>query len=328
MLKITGTFIDEISHDIPSANWGPDEWQRDFDAMKIAGIDTVILIRAGYRNKTTFKSKTIDKYIGDVLPVPFDLVELFLDQAQRCGMNFFFGTYDSGSYWLEGNYTKEVEINKIFCEEVIAKYGHKKAFKGWYVSHEIDTYNEAVMNVYRQLATHLKSLKNLPILISPFIHGVKQFADNPVTVEQHVKSWDKVFSEIKGLIDIVAFQDGQVSFSELAEYIVEHRKLAQKHGVACWSNVETFSRDMPIKFPPIGWPELLHKMTIASERGVEKLITFEFSHFMSPNSIYPAAHNLFQRYLDWHKQSQTTTKKITGIAARYPNAAIKPATQV
>ena len=323
MLKITGTFIDEISHDIPSANWGPEDWQRDFDAMKMAGIDTVILIRAGYRNKVTFQSKTIEKYIGGVLPVPFDLVELFLDQAQRCGMNFFFGTYDSGSFWHEGNYKKEVDINKIFCEEVVAKYGHKKAFKGWYVSHEIDTYNESVMLVYQQLAMHLKSLKNLPILISPYIHGVKQFADNPVTLERHVNAWDKVFSEVKGLIDIVAFQDGQVNFNDLAEYIVAHRKLAQKHGVICWSNVETFSRDMPIKFPPIGWPELLHKMTIASDRGIEKLITFEFSHFMSPNSIYPSARNLFQRYMDWHKQRQTKNK-IAGIPADFSNVAIKP----
>ena len=32
-MKITVTFLDEITQDIPSANWGPDEWSRDFDAM-------------------------------------------------------------------------------------------------------------------------------------------------------------------------------------------------------------------------------------------------------------------------------------------------------
>ena len=31
-MKITGTFLDEITHDIPSANWGPEEWAADFDA--------------------------------------------------------------------------------------------------------------------------------------------------------------------------------------------------------------------------------------------------------------------------------------------------------
>ena len=299
-MRITGTFLDEITHDIPASNWGHDEWACDFDAMKRIGIDTVILIRAGYRNKVTFKSKTIEKCTGgSILPVPFDLVELFLDQAERCGMGLFFGTYDSGLYWHEGNYQKEIDINKAFSEEVISKYGHKKAFKGWYISHEIDSCNESVIKVYQQLAGHLKQLKNVPILISPYVHGIKQYADDPVTLDQHTKAWNRVFSTITGMIDIVAFQDGQVDYHELADYIAANRELAKKYGIACWSNVESFSRDMPIKFPPIGWPEMLHKMMIASERGVEKLITFEFSHFMSPNSIYPAAHNLYNRYVEW-----------------------------
>ena len=29
-LRITGTFLDEISHDIPHQNWGEKEWDQDF----------------------------------------------------------------------------------------------------------------------------------------------------------------------------------------------------------------------------------------------------------------------------------------------------------
>ena len=39
-LKITGTFLDEISHDIPHQNWGEKEWDLDFQHMKRIGIDT------------------------------------------------------------------------------------------------------------------------------------------------------------------------------------------------------------------------------------------------------------------------------------------------
>lgn len=53
-LKITGTFLDEISHDIPHQNWGVREWERDFQYMKGMGIDTVILIRSGYRKFITY----------------------------------------------------------------------------------------------------------------------------------------------------------------------------------------------------------------------------------------------------------------------------------
>ena len=44
-LKITGTFLDEISHDIPHQNWGEREWDEDFRLMKAIGIDTVVMIR-------------------------------------------------------------------------------------------------------------------------------------------------------------------------------------------------------------------------------------------------------------------------------------------
>src|SRR5665648_1274935 len=36
-LKITGTFLDEISHDIPHQNWGEKEWDKDFAHMKAIG---------------------------------------------------------------------------------------------------------------------------------------------------------------------------------------------------------------------------------------------------------------------------------------------------
>lgn len=36
-LKISGTFLDEISHDIPHQNWGEKEWDRDFAYMKAIG---------------------------------------------------------------------------------------------------------------------------------------------------------------------------------------------------------------------------------------------------------------------------------------------------
>ena len=36
MLPITGTFLDEITHDIPSQNWGPEERRREY-ALKQTG---------------------------------------------------------------------------------------------------------------------------------------------------------------------------------------------------------------------------------------------------------------------------------------------------
>ena len=55
---------------------------------------------------------------------------------------------------------------------------------------------------------------------------------------------------------------------------------------------------MPIKFLPIKWEKLLLKLNAAAQVGVEKAITFEFSHFMSPQSAYLQARHLYDRYCE------------------------------
>lgn len=297
MLKITGTFLDEITHDIPSANWGPDEWAADFDAMQAIGIDTVILIRAGYRDRMTFASDVLMSAFN-MRPAYIDLVDLFLQQAERCDMTFYFGLYDSGRYWKEGHPEREIELNLRFTEEVAERYAHRTAFGGWYLSHEIDTHDEGTMHLYEQLARHVKALKDVPILMSPYVRGRKQF-ENPITPEEHEQQWDRIFARLKNMVDIVAFQDGQVEFQELPVFMDINTRLARKHGLRTWSNVESFERGMPIDFLPIAWPNLRYKIEIAAAASVEKVITFEFSHFMSPNSMYPSAHNLYKRYRAW-----------------------------
>ncbi len=298
MAILKGTFLDEITHDIPSQNWTKKDWAKDFDAMHAVGIDTVILIRAGYKQHTVFESEVLKKEMN-TFPVYDDLMDLFLEQAERCGMNFYFGLYDSGKYWVNGDYQKEIEVNKAYCDEVVQKYGDRKAFKGWYVSHEIGRYEKGVLDVYEELSIHLKKLKDQPILISPYVHGVKQFSDEAISFDDHTNEWRKIFDHISGLIDIVAFQDGQVGYDELQNYLMAHKQLADEFNLECWSNVESFDRDMPIKFLPLPFKNLRYKMELAEKAGVENLITFEFSHFMSPNSVYPAAHGLYDQYKNW-----------------------------
>ncbi|MEM9382071.1 MAG: DUF4434 domain-containing protein [Planctomycetota bacterium] len=297
---ITGTFLDEISHDIPSANWGPVEWARDFEAMARTGIDTVILIRAGYRDRCAFHSDVLRDRLGYLI-VQDDLVGLFLDLAARHGMTFWFGTYDSGEHWLRGEHEEEVEVNRAFTAEFASRYGDHPALGGWYLSHEIDAFDETVMRVFEGLAGHLKELRDLPILISPFPRGAKQF-DRPFTLDEHASHWERIFRRIQGLVDVVAFQDGQVEFAELPDYLRTNADLARDHGIASWSNVESFDRDVHIRFPPITWPKLRHKLEAARAAGVDKLITFEFSHFMSPHSMFPSAAGLHRMYMEWREE--------------------------
>ncbi|RPJ40311.1 MAG: DUF4434 domain-containing protein [Chloroflexi bacterium] len=232
-------------------------------------------------------------------PCYLDLVDLFLSEAERTGMNFYFGIYDSGRFWHQGQPEREVELNLRFTDEVARKYAHRKAFGGWYMTHEIHENDEAVTRLIERLARHVKGLKDVPVLMSPYVRGRMQFGDNPITPQEHEQQWDEIFSILSGFVDTVAFQDGQVDFLELPTFMDINNRLARKHGLHAWSNVESFERGMPLNFLPIDYRNLLYKVEVAEKAGVEKLITFEFPHFMSPNSMWPSARNLFQRYQDY-----------------------------
>lgn len=295
LLRISGTFLDEITHDIPSQNWSVAEWRKEFALYKSIGIDTVIIIRAGYKNKCIFPSKVIP----NLLPVYEDLAQIFLDLALEFGLSLYFGLYDSGTYWVRRSWWKEVELNKLFIQEVVERYGNHPALKGWYMCHETGVNDSQIVHIFNHLGRFCKSAKDLPVLISPYPQGSKQFVDGAAfTLEESMDHWDRIFSDTKGAFDICAFQDGQIQYAELPAFLSGVSHLAKKHGLTQWSNLEVFDRDMPIKFPPADWRYIRFKMEAASAVA-DKIITFEFPHFMSPHSSYPSAHHLYQRYREF-----------------------------
>ena len=298
-MKITGTFLDEISYDIPHQNWGKKEWDADFQLMRSVGIDTVILIRCGLARQIAYPSKYLMDTFGCMEPAE-DLVELFLNLADKYGMDFYFGTYDSMRCW-DGtdDFDYETRINLPVVDEVWSKYGHHKSFKGWYLSVEISRRRQGAAEAYAELGRYCKKVSGgLPVMISPFLDPVEPGDDHENAVQQHRMEWDNILRTISGAVDIVAFQDGTVPPYELEDFLKIGAELMQRYNIHCWTNCESFDRDMPIHFLPIKWEKMWHKLKAADNAGIEKAITFEFSHFMSSNSIYRAAGNLLQRYCE------------------------------
>ncbi len=312
MVRIKATFLDEISHDIPHQNWSETEWDADFAYMNAIGIEMVVLIRCGYKRFLSYPSTVLLKEENCFIPTT-DLVEMFLKLSEKYGMKFYFGLYDSGRYWTDsnfwtnGNYEKEVAVNKLVIDEVWKKYGHYSSFAGWYLSQECSRNNGKVIEMFSSLGKYCKQVSGgLNILISPFIDGKKnisQYAistqkNEGVSISNHETEWDLIFQGIKDAVDIVAFQDGHVEYDELIDFLKINKSLCDKYGLQCWTNTETFDRDMPIKFLPIKWEKLKLKLELAAKVGIENAITFEFSHFMSPQSMYLSARHLYNRYFE------------------------------
>ena len=304
-LPITGTFLDEISHDIPHQNWGEREWDADFKYMEAIGIDTVIVIRSGYRKFITYPSAYLLKK-GCYKP-SVDLIDLFLRLADKYNMKFYFGLYDSGHYWDTGDMSHEIRDNRYVIDEVWKSYGHHKSFKGWYISTEISRKTKGAIETFHTIGKQCKDISNnLPVFISPWIDGKKAVMptegltkEQAVSVEEHEREWNEIFDGIHDVVDACAFQDGHIDYDELDMFFSVNKKLADRYGMQCWTNAETFDRDMPIRFLPIKFDKLRLKLEAAKRCHYDKAITFECSHFMSPQSAYLQAGHLYDRYKEY-----------------------------
>ncbi len=314
-MKISGTFLDEISHDIPHQNWGAREWEADFQHMQAIGIDTVVLIRGGYRKFITWPSDYLIGQLGCYQP-SMDLVDLFLRLAERYGMRFYFGLYDSGRYWDTGDMKQETDTNRYVIDEIWARYGHYPAFGGWYLSMEISRKTKGAIESFYTLGKQCKTLSSgLPTFISPWIDGKKAVSASSgqltkaaaVSLLEHETEWLEIFDGIHSVVDAVAFQDGHIDYDELGDFFRVNKTMADRYGMQCWTNTESFDRDMPIKFLPIKFDKLRLKLEAAQAAGYDKAITFEFSHFMSPQSAYPQAGHLYNRYREWLAETGQAT---------------------
>jgi len=290
---ITGTFIDEITYDIPSSNWSFEQWRKDLDYMQEIGIDTLVFIRGGFGGRTIFPSKTFGTLHTD------DLADFILKEASDRKMDVFFGLYTSNLTWNDGDAGSEIFKNKFFIDEVWERYGHYPSFKGWYIPQEVDCDRLNICDVMKGLSGLCKDkAPDKQVLISPFFKNKIEYPDGRSPRENY-EEWDRIFDRVAENIDICAFQDGTAPLSLMDDYFGLMKKLCDKYNIKQWVNAETFERDVRCMYYPIPFSVLKERLEHHVKYS-EKIITFEFSHFLSPQSIYPSARNLNNLYKNYY----------------------------
>jgi hypothetical protein len=291
-LKITGTFLDEITYDVPYQNWGEKEWDRDFACMKAIGIDTVILMRAGYRRFLTYPSRFLMRRHGCYFP-SVDRLDMFLRLSDKYRMRLYAGLYDSGNYWDAGRLLWEIEDQKLVIDEVWKQYGHYKSFGGWYIGGEICRKTRDAIEAFRAIGQHCKAISGgLPVFISLRMDG-------KTTERTSSGQLAEILDGVQGAVDICAFQDGALNYDEPDAFYEVNKKLAHRYGLQCWTHTESFDRTTPAPFRPLSFDKLRLKLEAAARTGCDKAITFEFSHFMSPQSNFQQAGDLYNRYKEY-----------------------------
>ena len=287
---ITGTFIDEITYDIPSSNWSEEEWKQELDHMQDVGIDTVIFIRGGFGNKTIYPSKAFNTLHRA------DFARLIFEETSKRGMKVIMGMYISSLDWNHGDAAGEIRKNRLFVDEVYERYGDYPSFEGWYIPQETCTEELNICEVFNGLSSICKDkTPDKAVMISPFFRSRIICEDDYLTPEQNYEEWGRIFEKCGQGIDICAFQDGTAPIEQMEDYYGGIKRLCDQYNVRHWVNTETFERDVRCQYYPIPFEDLKYKLE-KHKAYADKVITFEFSHFLSPQSIYPSARNLNRLY--------------------------------
>ncbi len=293
---IKATYIDELTYDMPAINWSNEQWVKEFDFMQEVGIDTIVLTKGWFDSRCLYPSKIFPSLKKD----GEDFLGLILSEAQKRNIAVFIGGYMSSTSWNSLGVEEELEKNERFADEVIDRYGHFGSFKGWHIPHEVCSSGNI-----SQLLTGLCSIyksktpDKLIMYSAKFRSTLTSYSD--YTPERTVREWNIILDESAKYIDILTFQDGTVNVNKYQEYIKSAKIICDKHNIKLWANVEMFERDVRKMYFPINFDLLRKKIEIANDY-VENYITYEFSRFLSPQSIFESAKKLNCLYKKYYGQ--------------------------
>lgn len=304
-------------------DWDDGKWTAEFEVMKEAGMNYLILAPVAFYEtdektgkgitKTIYPTALADGYEvmkdgrGEKYP---DVIDACLRNAQKMDIKVFLGLNSSEEWWSnrrnaawinsrmkEGNRIAD-ELWKLYYEK------YKGTFYGWYWCWEadnfyfkrLDPFNSAkiLTNAIKIHLSHFdKKGMRLPFMLSPFMN---RWLGTP---RGFAKLWEYVFAN-SGMKegDIFCPQDsvgtGALKVEDLEAWFSELRRAVNsKPGLKLWADVETFDKREWTSAPI----DRFIKQMQAVNPYVDNIVTFAYSHYYSPNTVDPGFHKSYTDYI-------------------------------
>jgi len=295
-VRLEGTFI---QYQKPMMDLSAKQWRKELDAMRFARLHWLILQRLGVGERRFFKDD----------PEATDPTGVILDYADRHGMAVFVGLLDDPDWWDEaanpGFLDGLAKRNAAFAAVLWKRYGKYASFAGWYIPQEIACRGlpegdaARVAAYVRTVSAACKRLSGgKPVAIAPFW--------SPEAGPHVVRSDLKRLLTGSG-IDIVMLQDGVGArgwddVERVSDFFRAARSACLESGVRLWSDLECFQlvpadpeKGRKEGFVP-ATAERIARQLAAEAAFVERFVTFDFYHYMSPHRG-PAQQKLNVGYL-------------------------------
>lgn len=289
-------------------NWTDARWQQEFDALKEAGMQYVIL---GSTLNTDSAGQMYSIFPSSIPGVinqyGNDIVENCLRNAKKAGMKVFLGLNFDEKWWSASFtsdwLTRQMQLGNQLAEELIDRYKSRygACMYGWYWVWEVDNIHATTPQLQSLLAkvlnVNLDYLNNatpdMPVMLCPF------FNHRLGTSQQAATLWTNVFREAhfkKG--DIFAPQDcigaGGLDLSVLDEWFAALKTAVDtKPGLQFWVDTETFDQ----RFWTSATLDRFVKQMEIVKPYVSNYVTFAYSHYYSPWKDNPRFHKDYLHYV-------------------------------
>lgn len=314
VLPITGTFLNLPYQDVRNKYTNPLSmdytdpafWEAKVSEMHKMGMEYLVLMAVANEGQSYYPSRLMPWVYNPALKSPVDAI---MDKASEYGMKVFMSTgwaKDQDDN-LRDPLIKGRQIEMM--NELAALYGSHPAMYGWYLPVEdcfgpvLTDYAVEAVNALTDRARALTP--EAKVLISPYGIFNSDF-DNPC--------YEKQIMRLK--VDIIAYQDEigcvreKYPLPRLRDNWKKLRQIHDKTNIEMWANCESFAwekatNDRTSALVPASFSRLLSQMAVATEGGVDKIISFMmYGIYEDPSSSYQIGQphwssKAYEDYMAW-----------------------------
>ena len=324
--EFNGTFIQSWM----SSSWDDDRWQEEFELMKEAGIEYLIIQDVASKSADGSWSLYYDSdldVLSNAQESSTDVIETALKNSFGYNIKIFVGLGLFDNWWTSAGFGNEYSDFCGVCAKMIKEIHQKYTaispdnFYGWYFTPEINngplmklSSSKLAKGINEIIAAINETDKSRPLLLSPFF---TQFGAVP-SLEGAKLTWASFIKKVDFRShDILCPQDAVGAGWTLEENLInvwrmysQAVKLSGKD-IRLWANCENFT-----SYNPDNWQSGLMtpypsentqsvtatldrftwQMDIAS-RYAENIICFSYNHYYSPAYVDPMFHDTYLDYI-------------------------------
>lgn len=275
--------------------WSVAEWRDELDKQRAIGFDLLWIVNTHQLISTEAGAAGLS-----------DLLDLCAARKVRV----ILGTGSSPVWYGTTDPAAELELCSVYIRKIGKLCGGHRAFRAWYVPHEIyftrGEQAKFIDTLYRGLVEQCRKAADLPVTVSPFfiLDPGKVFGDFYLPQpEEYSRYWSRLLRATG--FDIVMMQDSGEHFSYVTNemrrpYFQAMAAACESEGARFWGNVEVAEFECPsiedyvkrygrvhhstvknAPWRPVPMKRLQEKLDLASE-FCEDIVSWGYQEFCRP----------------------------------------------